>query len=57
MSGNYEDADGNVEYDAEAVRRFFDEFAVPIAAHAVEAYVAGREPAYDEIIRGIWPPR
>jgi hypothetical protein len=55
LSGNYGDAAGEVNYDGDAVGRFFKEFAVPAATQAVEAYVAGREPAYGEIVRGIWP--
>ena len=55
LSDNYRDPDGGVAYDAEAVRRFFDDFALPAAAGAVEAFLAGRPPAYDELARTLWP--
>lgn len=41
LSGNYEDPAGRVAYDPERVRRFFAEFAVPLAKRAVEAYLSG----------------
>jgi len=49
LSDNYRDADGGVAYDADAVRRFLAEFALPAAERAVEAYVKGEIPRSGEI--------
>lgn len=49
LSDNYRDPDGGVAYDAEAVRRFFDEFALPAAERAVSAYLEGETPPYGGI--------
>ena len=49
LSDNYRDADGGVAYDAEAVRRFHREFALPAGARPVEANAVGKVPRYGEI--------
>lgn len=49
LSGNYRDAKGNVAYDADAVRGFLYDFALPAAERAVKAYVEREVPRYDEI--------
>jgi hypothetical protein len=49
LSENYRDADGGVAYDAGAVSRYLDEFALPAAERAVKAYVEGEVPRYGEI--------
>lgn len=54
LSQNYRDADGAVPYDEEAVRRFLDEFALPLAERAVNAYLAGERPDYETLADGLW---
>ncbi|HUV87088.1 MAG TPA: hypothetical protein VMX79_08250 [bacterium] len=54
LSQNYRDADGSVPYDEEAVRRFLDEFALPLAERAVNAYLAGERPDYEALARGFF---
>jgi hypothetical protein len=54
LSQNYRDADGAVPYDEEAVRRFLDEFALPLAERAVNAYLAGERPDYETLADDLW---
>ncbi len=54
LSQNYRDADGAVPYDDGAVRRFLDEFALPLAERAVNAYLAGERPDYSTLADGLW---
>lgn len=54
LSGNYRDVDGAVPYDEEAVRRFLDEFALPLAERALNAYLAGERPDYGTLADGLW---
>jgi hypothetical protein len=54
LSDNYRDADGGVTYDVAAVGRFLDEFALPAAERAVNAYLKGERPAYREIVQPLW---
>jgi hypothetical protein len=54
LSDNYRDAAGGVEYDPAAIRRFFDEFALPVAERAVNAFLKGERPDYAEIGRALW---
>ena len=53
LSQNYRDADGAVPYDEEAVRRFLDEFALPLAERAVNAYLDGERPDYEKLGRDL----
>jgi hypothetical protein len=55
LSENYRDADGSVPYDEEAVRRFLDEFALPLAERAVDAYLAGEKADYKTLADDLWP--
>jgi hypothetical protein len=41
LSKNYQDEDGNVFVDSDRIRRFFSEFAVPVAHKVVQTYLAG----------------
>jgi hypothetical protein len=54
LSGNYRDADGAVPYDEGAVRRFLDEFALPLAERAANAYLAGESPDYKTLADDLW---
>lgn len=54
LSQNYRDADGAVPYDEEAVRRFLDEFALPLAERAVNAYLDGERPDYETLADDLW---
>jgi hypothetical protein len=54
LSQNYRDADGAVPYDEDAVRRFLDEFALPLAERAANAYLAGERPDYEALARGVF---
>ncbi len=54
LAGNYRDARGAAIFDAAAVRRYLDEFALPVATGAVEAYLAGRPPDYETLATGLW---
>jgi hypothetical protein len=54
LSQNYRDADGTVPYDEEAVRRFLNEFALPLAERAVSAYLAGDRPDYGRLAREVF---
>jgi len=55
LAGNYLDAKGGVSYEPAAVRRFLEDYAVPAAARAVEAWLAGRRPDYGRLAEGLWP--
>lgn len=54
LSQNYRDVGGAVTYDEDAVRRFLEEFALPLAERAVNAYVAGERPDYEFIAADLW---
>jgi hypothetical protein len=43
LSGNYLDAEGNLTYDEEDVRRYFEEYAIPVATKAVQTYLKTNE--------------
>jgi len=53
LSGNYRDTSGGVSYVEDAVRRFLDEFAVPVAERFLTAYLAGETPDYSKLAEGI----
>jgi hypothetical protein len=55
LSKNYQDMDGFVDYDEAAIRRFFEEFAFPLAETVVRAYLEGEEPNYDALSRSPFP--
>ena len=42
LSKNYEDENGRVTYDSESVRRFFSEFALPVAHKVIDTYLSGQ---------------
>lgn len=52
LSKNYVDLHGTVSWSESAVRRFFEEFALPVSETIVRAYLNGRTPDYE----GIRPP-
>lgn len=52
LSKNYQDIDGTVVYDEQAVQRFFDEFAFPVAEKIVKDYVVGKRPDYEALHLG-----
>ncbi len=49
LSKNYQDIDGGVTYDEGRIRRFFEEFAVPLAERIIRAYLDGKEPDYETL--------
>lgn len=49
LSGNYRKSTGDVTYDVTAVKRFLDEFAIPVADPAVNGYLAGETPDYSKL--------
>ncbi len=53
FSGNYRRIDGTVGPSAEAVHRFFGEFAVPTACAVIDAYIAGSLPDCEKIARQV----
>jgi hypothetical protein len=53
LSGNYLNTSGDVTYDVTAVKRFLDEFAIPVADRAVNAYLAGETPDYSKLTEGL----
>ncbi len=55
LRGNYKSPSGAVSYDELAVTRFFADFAVPVAARALHAYLEGRRPDYENLAEGLWP--
>jgi hypothetical protein len=53
LNGNYRNTSGDVTYDVTAVKRFLDEFAVPVAERALNAYLAGEIPDYSKLTEGL----
>lgn len=53
LSKNYQDIDGAVIYDEDALKRFFTEFAFPIAEEVVRAYLNGDIPDYAALSKTI----
>jgi hypothetical protein len=53
LSGNYRDTSGDVSHDEDAVRRFIDEFAVPVTERAVTVYLTGETPDYSKLAEGL----
>lgn len=53
LSKNYQDTDGFFTYDEAAIRRFFEEFAFPIAEGVVRAYLEGQSPDFETLIKTI----
>jgi hypothetical protein len=55
LSKNYQDTDGFVPYDEVAIRRFFEEFAFPLAEGVVRAYLEGESPDFETLAKTIQP--
>jgi hypothetical protein len=55
LSKNYQDRNGLVTYDEAAIRRFFKEFAFPLADGVVRAYLKGEGPDFDTLAKTIHP--
>jgi hypothetical protein len=53
LSGNYRNTSGDVTYYETAVRRFLNEFAVPVAERAVNVYLADEIPDYSKLAEGL----
>ena len=53
FSKNYQDIDGSVTYDEAGIRRFFEEFAFPIAEGVVRAYLEGEIPDFENLAKTI----
>lgn len=53
LSKNYQDENGVMSYDEEALRRFFKEFAFPIAEEVVRAYIEGESPDFETLANAI----
>jgi hypothetical protein len=51
LRGNYQYVDGRVACNEEAVLRFLEEFALPVAEDIVRAYLASKAPAYGNVLR------
>ncbi len=55
LSTNYQDTDGFVAYDEALIRRFFEEFAFPIAEGVVRSYLEGESPDFETLAKTISP--
>jgi hypothetical protein len=53
LSKNYQDTEGFVTYDEAAIRRFFEEFAFPLAERVVRAYLEGESPDFETLAKTI----
>jgi hypothetical protein len=53
LSKNYQDMDGFVTYDEAVIRRFFEEFAFPLAEGVVRAYLEGESPDFETLAKTI----
>ena len=53
LSKNYQDTDGSVTYNEAGIRRFFEEFAFPIAEGVVRAYLEGEIPDFENLAKTI----
>ncbi len=49
LSGNYLSPTGELSYDEDAVKRFFSEFALPLAKSVVNAWLSGKTPDYQKL--------
>jgi hypothetical protein len=55
LSKNYQDMDGFVTYDEAAIRRFFEEFAFPLAEGVVRIYLEGKMPDFETLAKTVFP--
>jgi hypothetical protein len=55
LSRNYLEPAGGLSYDEKAIGRFLEEFAFPLLERAINAYLAGRRPAYEKLADDLWP--
>jgi hypothetical protein len=55
LSKNYQDRDGSVTYNEAVIRRFFEEFALPLAERVVRAYIEGESPDFENLAKTIHP--
>lgn len=53
FSGNYRTLGGSVDYDEDALRRYFDEFAIPAGKKILQVWEAGAEIDYVELVGGV----
>ncbi len=53
LKGNYESADSQVRYKEEQIKRFLDEFIVPVGKRIIEAWDSGDDVDYVKIVRSI----
>ena len=53
LSKNYQDIDGSVTYGEAGIRRFFEEFAFPVAEGVVRAYLEGEIPDFETLAKTI----
>ncbi|MDI6891736.1 MAG: hypothetical protein QMD08_01895 [Actinomycetota bacterium] len=50
FSGNYRTLDGSIAYDEDALRRYFDEFAIPAGKEILKAWQKGAEVNYVKLV-------
>jgi len=53
LSGNYRALDGKVEYDEGVLKKYFDEFAIPVSKEILRLWKEDKEVDYIKVIREI----
>ncbi len=53
LSGNYRALNGKVEYDEDALKKYFDEFAIPASKEILKLWKEDKEVDYIKVVKGI----